>query len=386
MKTNRFVLIAVMIGMAMSVSAQEAKESKYGADSVACVTNLSIYGEAYKQWELARFAPESISMEMVKAWREVMLNCPRSSEYIYTRGEKIMEYFIKTNPENKDAYIDTICMMMDNRAKYFPTTKTGASQVASIIGRKGFDIYNYNKNRYEEAYNVLKEAVALDASQLQASYLDAYFRATIDMVKNGKAESMTVIDVYQELSEVLDSNIEALAEAAAGEVSDPTGLTEKELMDAWGEPSHVETVEYKGLPAKDLNYGNIVVKLITEHVDTIVDPEGKMVVTMVNEHIDTIMDPKKEVGKKYAKATNSIRNYKGAKSNLDNLFQPYASCEDLIKVFSAKMKETPNDVALLKRITTILDKKDCTDSKLFLDAAVKLFDLEPSPEAAYSLG
>mgnify|MGYP002525336861 FL=1 len=43
-------------------------------------------------------------------------------------------------------------------------------------------------------------------------------------------------------------------------------------------------------------------------------------------------------------------------------------------------------MTLLKRITTILDKKDCTDSKLFLDAAVRLNDLEPSPEASYSLG
>ena len=72
--------------------------------------------------------------------------------------------------------------------------------------------------------------------------------------------------------------------------------------------------------------------------------------------------------------------------NLDNLFQPFASCEDLIRVFSAKMAETPDDVVLLKRITTILDKKDCTDSKLFLDAAVKLNELEPSPESSYSLG
>ena len=155
MKTKKFLMIAVAIGMAMSVTAQEAAESKYGADSVACVTNLSIYGEAYKQWEAAKFAPESISMEMVNAWREVFLNCPRSSQLIYTRGEKIMDYFIRTNPKEKDAYIDTICLMMDNRAKYFPTDpKTGASQVANIMGRKGFLIYTYNKNRYEEAYNV----------------------------------------------------------------------------------------------------------------------------------------------------------------------------------------------------------------------------------------
>ena len=328
MKTRRFVMVAALLGMAISVSAQVASESKYGTDSVACVTNMSIYSEAYKQWEANKFSPESISMEMVKAWREVFLNCPRSSQLIYTRGEKIMDYFIRTNPKDKDAYIDTICMMMDNRVKYFPTDpKTGASQVANIMGRKGLLIYTYNKNRYEEAYNILKDAVALDPSQLQGAYIDAYFKATIDMVNNDKVEKMTVINVYQELSEVVDNNIGALADTEAELVA------AKEEAEAGGDAEAVAGFE-----------------------------------------------------KQIEKNEKSINNNKGTKSNLDNLFQPYASCEDLIKVFSAKMAETPNDVTLLKRITTILDKKDCTDSKLFLDAAVKLNELEPSPEASYSLG
>ena len=328
MKTKRFLMIAVMIGMAMSATAQEASESKYGADSVACVTNLSIYGEAYKQWESSKFAPESISMEMVKAWREVFLNCPRASQLVYTRGEKIMDYFIRTNPAQKDAYIDTLCMLMDNRIKYFPIDpKTGNSQVANIMGRKGLLIYTYNKDRYEEAYNMLKDAVALDPSQMQGAYLDAYFKSTIDMVNNNKAEKMTIIDAYQELSEVIDDNIKVLAE---NEVSLQEARDEAE---AGGDAEAVAGFD-----------------------------------------------------KQLEKNEKSINNNKGTKSNLDNLFQPYASCEDLIKVFSAKMKETPDDVTLLKRITTILDKKDCTDSKLFLDAAVKLNELEPSPEASYSLG
>ena len=328
MKTKRFLMIAVMIGMAMSATAQEASESKYGNDSVACVTNLSIYSEAYKQWEASKFAPESISMEMVKAWREVFLNCPRSSQLIYTRGEKIMDYFIRTNPKDKDAYIDTICMMMDNRAKYFGVDpKTGTSQVANIMGRKGLLIYTYNKNRYEEAYNVLKDAVALDASQLQGAYIDAYFKATIDMVNNEKAEKMTIINVYQELSEVLDNNIGALAETV----------------------TQLEAAKEEAEGAGDA---------------------------------DAVAGFDKQIEKN----EKSININKGVKSNLDNLFQPYASCEDLIKVFSAKMAETPDDVTLLKRITTILDKKDCTDSKLFLDAAIRLNELEPSPEASYNLG
>ena len=327
MKTKRFVLIAFMIGMAMGVSAQDAG-SKYGADSVACVTNLSMYREYYKQWEAAKFAPEAANGEMIAAWRQVFLNCPRASQYTYTNGEKILDYLIRTNPSAKDAYIDTLCMLMDTRAQYFPTDpKTGASQVANIMGRKGLLIYTYNKNRYEEAYNVLKDAVALDPSQLQGAYLDTYFKATIDMVNNEKAEKMTVINVYQELSEVLDNNIMVLAESVAELES------AKADAEAAGDAEAVAGFD-----------------------------------------------------KQIEKSEKSIINNKGTKSNLDNLFQPYASCEDLIKVFSAKMAETPDDVTLLKRITTILDKKDCTESKLFLDAAVRLNELEPSPEASYSLG
>ncbi len=324
---KRFAILAIVIGMAMSVTAQDV-ESKYGVDSANCVTKLSVYREYYKQWEAAKFAPDAANGEMISAWREVFLTGPRASQYTYTNGEKILDYLIRQNPKDKDAYIDTICMLMDNRAKYFPTDpKTGASQVASIMGRKGMLIYTYNKNRYEEAYNVLKDAVALDPSQLQGAFIDAYFRATIDMVNNGKEEKMTIINVYQELSEVLDDNIKVQAEKEA------------QLHEARA------TAEESG------------------------DAEA---IAGFDKQIE--------------KNEKSILNYKGVKNNLDNLFQPYASCDDLVKVFAAKMAETPDDVNLLKRITTILDKKECTDSKLFLDASKKLYEMEPSPEAAYNIG
>ena len=326
---KRFALLAFMVGMVVSVSAQDViNEPKYGADSANCVTKLSVYREYYKQWEAAKFAPEAANGEMISAWREVFLTGPRASQYTYTNGEKILDYLIRQNPQDKDAYIDTLCMLMDKRAKYFPTDpKTGTSQVANIMGRKGMLIYTYNKGRYEEAFNVLKDAVALDPSQLQGAIIDAYFRATIDMVNNDKEEKMTIINVYQELSEVIDDNIKVQAEKAA------------QLEEAKA------TAEESG------------------------DAEAVA-----------------GFDKQMEKNQKSILNYKGVKNNLDNLFQPYASCDDLVKVFSAKMAETPDDVNLLKRITTILDKKDCTDTKLFLDASKNLYELEPSPEAAYNIG
>lgn len=328
METRRILVIAAVFAMAMNVSAQDALTSKYGVDSVATVTNLSIYREAYKQWEQAKFAPEAASMEMVNAWRYVFLNGPRASQYTYTNGEKILDYLIRTNPEQKDAYIDTLNMLADTRAICFPNDpKTGLSQIANIKAKKGYLIYSYNKKRYEEAFNVLKEAVELDTdhSQIQVGFLDAYFRAAADMVNNGKAEKMTVIDVYQELSEVIDDNIKVLAEK------------ETEL--------------------------NAAKEVSADDAEAVANFD-----------------------KQLEKNEKNINNYKGVKNNIDNLFEPFASCEDLIKVFTAKMAEKPDDVALLQRITTILDKKDCTDSKLFFDASKRLFELDPSPEAAYNLG
>jgi len=329
MKTRSLVILAAILGLAGSVFAQDlATQSKYGADSVNCVQKISIYREAYKQWEAAKFAPDAVNNEMISAWREVFLTGPRATQYTYTNGEKILDYLIRQNPKDKDAYIDTLCLLMDTRAKCFPTDpKTGASQVANIMGRKGLLIYTYNKNRYEEAYNVLKDAVALDPSQLQGAYIDAYFKSTIDMVNNGKEEKMTIINVYQELSEVLDDNIKVLAE------------NEAQLLEA--KANAEESADNDAVAGFD---------------------------------------------KQIEKNEKNININKGVKNNIDNLFQPYASCDDLIKVFTAKMAETPNDITLLKRITTILDKKDCTDSKLFLDASKQLYELEPSPEAAYNIG
>ena len=326
---KRFAILAIMLGMVVSVSAQNvASESKYGADSVNCVAKISIYREYYRQWQAAQFNPEAVTQEMITAWREVFLTCPRSTQNLYVNGEKIIDYLIRTNPQDKDAYIDTICMLMDSRAQYFPVDpQTGAGQVANIMGRKGMLIYNYNPSRYEEAYNVLKDAVALDPSQLQGAYLDAYFRATIDMVNNGKEENMTIINVYQELNEVIDASIKVLAER---ELELTTG---RAAADSTGNAEAVANFD-----------------------------------------------------RQIERNERSLNSQRTVKNNIDNLFQPFASCEDLVRVFTAKMAENPNDINLLKRITTVLDKKECTDSQLFLEASRNLYELEPSPEAAYNIG
>lgn len=80
--------------------------------------------------------------------------------------------------------------------------------------------------------------------------------------------------------------------------------------------------------------------------------------------------------------TKSVTNWENIKGNIELSFEPYATCEDLISIYSVKFNETPEDVDLLKKITKILDKKDCTDSDLFFKATENLHRLEPTANSA----
>ncbi|PLX11970.1 MAG: hypothetical protein C0598_07010 [Marinilabiliales bacterium] len=101
----------------------------------------------------------------------------------------------------------------------------------------------------------------------------------------------------------------------------------------------------------------------------------------VSQYIDKNIDYYKNKGNE--KYENIWLNVKG---NIDITFEPFANCEDLVRVYKKKFDETPNDVELLTKITDILDKKKCTDDPLFFEATVNLYKAQPSPESAYMIG
>ncbi len=89
----------------------------------------------------------------------------------------------------------------------------------------------------------------------------------------------------------------------------------------------------------------------------------------------------KELSKNPAKA-GEISAYM---SNVETAFSPYATCEQLVGIYSKKFEATPDDVNLLKKITNILRKKNCMDVELFFQAAEKLHAVEPSPTSAFMM-
>ncbi len=85
--------------------------------------------------------------------------------------------------------------------------------------------------------------------------------------------------------------------------------------------------------------------------------------------------------------TAKYNQYKAIEDNLGKLFiaTGAGSCDVLIGHFTSKFQANPNDVDLLTNITKYLDKGGCTDSKLFFDASIKLYELSPSANAAYNI-
>ncbi len=291
MKIRRFLLLGLTFFLLGNVTTKAQD----------CETDYSLYREYIGHWKQAKYNPNNINPQMITSWRNVYNNCPDLRQNTYLDGVTIMTYaFIRPekNAEIKDKYVDTLVMIYDKRAQYFPNGKNG-SQIGNIMGRKGIDIYTWAPHRYEEAYNALKQAIDLDGNNSNYAFIDTYFPIVIKMVQNGKLEESTILEEYSRLMEIVDYNIQVNTE-------------------------------------------------------------------MANEKL--------------------LNNFSATKSNLDLAVQPYANCEDLVRIYQPKFDADPENVELLTKIAETLEKRKCDDSPLYLAVAVNLHKVNPSPESAYLIG
>ena len=106
---------------------------------------------------------------------------------------------------------------------------------------------------------------------------------------------------------------------------------------------------------------------------------------------------KEKVAANYQKASSIINNYlkeepdsekyTTSKELVDGLFQTSgaADCEALIALYEPQFEEISKDVDELKKMLRILERRDCTDSQLFARASDRLYDMDPSAEAAFNM-
>ena len=264
-----FVLVVIVL-MGFSANAQ----SKFGMDSVACIENLSLFREYYKQKNY---------VDALNPWRWTFNNCPKSSGNIYKNGPKIFKERMKVDKENKSAYLDTIMMIFDQRIQYF-------GKEGYVLGLKGYELVIADKKRSAEALSILDKSIKIEGNNSDFRAVYGYMKAMVNMERNGEKTKQDVIEAYARISDVIDYNI-------------------------------------------------------------------------VNE----------------SKVTKYFIQYS---EKIENLFTPYANCDDLVFLFSAKFDPTTEDISFLKRVAKVLEKKNCNAEKLFFEVSSRLHDLDPSASSS----
>jgi tetratricopeptide (TPR) repeat protein len=93
-----------------------------------------------------------------------------------------------------------------------------------------------------------------------------------------------------------------------------------------------------------------------------------------------------ELTSKNIKKGRKVKYYSKIEDNIEKMAAPFMGCDDLIEIYSKKFYSSPNDLELVKKITSLLDEKKCTDSELYFTTTKKLNELDPSAESAYLMG
>lgn len=289
MKKIKIILVLVAFFTIASVQVMAQKTVKrYGEDSVSCITHTSLYREFYKQKNFNDALPH---------WRWVYNNCPLASQNVYIDGAKMMSAKIneaKSLPI-RNAYIDTLLMVFEQRIKYFgdsPTSRTGM-----VMGRQGIELEYYRPSDTLRVYEFLSKSVQKEGINSDAIVVSRYFINVSNMVKNKRFPSDSIAEVYDRLSDLVDQKMELIK----------------------------------------------------------ADPE-------------------------------ELAKWADVRVTLESQFEPYATCDEIEKIYSKKFNKSPNDTLLLKKITRLLDVKNCTDRDLFFKATENLHKAKPTGQSAYLMG
>ena len=289
MKNNRIGLVvaAMLMITASQVYAQQSLK-KYGEDSLACITHNSLYREFFKQKNYEDALPH---------WRWVFSNCPLVSQNVYIDGSKMIVAKINESKDlnTRNAYIDTLMMVYENRIKYFGDNPN--SREGMVSGRQGIELDTYRPSDTMRVYQYLRKSVEKEGINSEAIVVSRYYINISNQVKNKRFPVDSLAEAYSSLSDLVDRKLEI------------------------------------------------------------------------------IMDDTAQVSK-----------WKGVRTLLETQFEPYATCDEIDKIYTRKFKQAPTDTILLKKITRLLDRKDCTDRELFFLATENLHKAKPTGQSAYMMG
>jgi hypothetical protein len=228
-------LAAISVLFALPAFAQTGMEdgSKYGKgqDSINCIKNLSLYREFFKH---------SNYKDAITPWRVVFGTCPASSERMYVQGITMYRSFIQSesDPAKKEQLIDTMLLIYERRAEYFPKSK------GNVLGRMGIDLLRYRRadvNEVEKAYGYLKESIEMQKTKSRDAVIVTFVNASVTLNQKGKLDDDQTIEDYFMVTEIVDGLLKKSSKwpKAKDNINDlmlKSGVLTCEALDSYFEP------------------------------------------------------------------------------------------------------------------------------------------------------
>jgi len=169
-------------------------DQRYGEDSVLCVRNWSLYAEYHRQR----------NFEMAwEPWKYMFESCPLATRNIYLHGAGMVMHFYnnETDPERREAWVDTLMMIYDQRIEYF-------GEEGYVLGRKAARLYQLRPHSVQELYDLTEQSIELQGMGTEAPVLLINFQSTIRLVEAGLMEPDAIIECFDRATDIIDYNLE----------------------------------------------------------------------------------------------------------------------------------------------------------------------------------
>ena len=183
---KKIVLLISIAAMALFSSTTLSAQGKFGPDSAECIKYLSYYTEYYKQKNYDSALPN---------WRQAYKLCPPTARYsLLSDGTTLLKRVLQANSKNpiyKEALVDSIMKIYDERIQYWPKYAT------SSLNNKALDMYNYMKDEPEKLYEGLTYAISELGTDARTNIYLFQMNTAVDLYKDGQLDPESVISAYE---------------------------------------------------------------------------------------------------------------------------------------------------------------------------------------------
>ena len=231
----------------------------------------------------------------------------------------------------------------------------------------------------EDAYPMWKEIVAKCPKQSKNLYINGANIMKVMIAKAATAEERQAL--IEELMNMYDTRIANYGEAPKWTAKKALEL--EELLQEAGIDRYYALYDQAVRMEGDLD-ASYLVKYMEATINYV--RLGKAEPTLVVDNYDIASEKLEDELQKYVDDSVKSATIRGYIADVEVAFSPYATCDQLVEIYSKKFEADPENVDLLKKITNIMSKKGCTSQPLFFSATENLYRLEPTPSTALNMG